>query len=58
MIIFDNDKEIDGIYLGNTEVIAVYFGNRVVYENGIPSCYAQGVWQDEFIWTEDTIWKD
>jgi hypothetical protein len=49
------------IIRGRPIIKVVYGGSRLVWEKGdkiVQSCYANGTWQDQFIWTDNTIWSD
>lgn len=42
-------------------ICAVYYKNLLVWPNGtssIKSCFASGIWIDEYPWTDEKPWKD
>ena len=61
-----NNHEITGIYRGLREIKEVYDGIYLVWvkpgQNGegeiILSCYYNGYWIDDYLWTDDTPWTD
>lgn len=62
-MIYINKHNITDIYSGNTEIVEVYKGLRLVWRkvNEIIdnlSCYANGYWIDQYPWTDNTPWKD
>lgn len=41
-------------------IIAVYYKDKLVWNNSnsIQSCFASGIWIDEYPWTDEYPWKD
>lgn len=64
MGIEDSIREVTAIYLGQTQVVAVYVGSEniwPVYDEPTvtsESCFALGYWYDDGYWTDDEIWCD
>jgi hypothetical protein len=52
------------IYINGIEIKSVYFMNYLVWSNktngggDIASCYATGVWLDDYPWTDNTAWPN
>ena len=60
-MIYIKGNSVDGIYIKNTPVSAVYVGKELVWPDildVILSCYYNGYWIDEYPWTDDTPWTD
>jgi hypothetical protein len=41
-------------------ICAIYYKNLLIWTNGssLKSCFASGVWMDEYPWTDEKPWKD
>lgn len=51
------------MYINGIEIKSVYFMNYLVWSNStngsdIASCYATGVWLDNYPWTDNTSWPN
>jgi hypothetical protein len=52
------------MYINGIEIKSVYFMNYLVWSNkangggDIASCYATGVWLDDYPWTDNTAWPN
>lgn len=51
------------MYINGIEIKQVYFMNYLVWSNSanggdIASCYATGVWLDNYPWTDNTPWPN
>ena len=56
-MIFKENKEIIGVFKGDTPISAVYKGTKLVWQ-AIRSCYGSGAWLNERPWLEDDPWKN
>lgn len=56
-MIYKNEKEIIGVYKGNTPISAVYKGAKLVWQ-AVRSCFGSGAWINERPWIDDDPWKN
>ena len=59
-MIYINNKDVTGIYVGRIDVSAVYRGLILVWSKlgQIMSCYGNGYWIDEYPWADNDAWMD
>lgn len=66
-MIYTTKNQVDGIYYGQLQINAIYFGKTLVWElkttppeepdyDELNSCYAQGYWIDDYPWTDEDSW--
>lgn len=59
-----NNGDVLDIRFRDIPVIAVYINGQLVWPEGEPgpvvilSCFYNGYWIDEYVWTDDTPWVD
>lgn len=58
-----NNNSVQGVYIQQTPVLAVYINGQLVWPEQSPitdvmSCFAAGYWIDEHPWTDDAPWTD
>ena len=55
-MIYEDGKEISGIYFAGKIITAVYAGVLLVWQ-AVRSCYGSGAWLDDLQWLDDDPWK-
>lgn len=49
-------NKVEQVFLGSTEVLAIYLGDALVYSKAQDTTFPDGIWIDEKIWDDNDVW--